>query len=219
MTTRCDYNPNVLPGIALTVVALAVLLYGEGRNIRPLTWIAKLLASTGFLVVAFAAGALTSRYGTIVVAALILSFIGDALLIPQSRGAFRVGLLAFLFAHVAFAAAFVVRDVVAGPTIVALAILAAVGVVVYRWLLPHLSQAMRIAVPAYIVSIVVMAALAIGTALHFSGLIIAVGAIAFAVSDLAVARDRFVARSFMNRLWGLPLYYAAQILLALSVRA
>jgi hypothetical protein len=42
--------------------------------------------------------------------------------------------------------------------------------------------------------------------------------LAFYLSDLAVARDRFVARAFVNRLWGLPLYYAAQILFAVSTR-
>ena len=46
-----------------------------------------------------------------------------------------------------------------------------------------------------------------------------VGAIVFAASDVAVARDRFVARSFVNRAWGLPAYYAAQLVLAWSVNA
>ena len=36
----------------------------------------------------------------------------------------------------------------------------------------------------------------------------------FCLSDLAVTRDRFIARSFWNGAWGLPLYYGAQVLLA-----
>jgi len=43
---------------------------------------------------------------------------------------------------------------------------------------------------------------------------LALGASLFFVSDLAVARDRFVARAFVNRLWGLPAYYIAQLLVA-----
>ena len=43
------------------------------------------------------------------------------------------------------------------------------------------------------------------------------GALGFFVSDLAVARERFVAKSFSNKLWGLPLYYAAQLVLAGTV--
>lgn len=39
----------------------------------------------------------------------------------------------------------------------------------------------------------------------------------FWCSDLAVARDRFIAPGFVNRLWGLPLYYAAQVAFAWSV--
>jgi len=45
----------------------------------------------------------------------------------------------------------------------------------------------------------------------------AVGALAFAVSDVAVARNRFVAPGPMNKAWGLPLYYAAQLAFALSL--
>jgi hypothetical protein len=41
-------------------------------------------------------------------------------------------------------------------------------------------------------------------------------AVAFYISDVSVARDRFVAPGFGNRIWGLPLYYAAQLLFALS---
>ena len=40
-------------------------------------------------------------------------------------------------------------------------------------------------------------------------------AVAFYLSDVSVARDRFVAPGFGNRIWGLPLYYAAQLLFAL----
>jgi uncharacterized membrane protein YhhN len=40
------------------------------------------------------------------------------------------------------------------------------------------------------------------------------GAVLFFVSDVAVARDRFVEPSWKNRAWGLPAYYAGQLLLA-----
>jgi uncharacterized membrane protein YhhN len=47
--------------------------------------------------------------------------------------------------------------------------------------------------------------------------LILIGAVAFYLSDLAVARNRFVAPGVANRLWGLPLYYLAQLMLAWSV--
>ena len=46
---------------------------------------------------------------------------------------------------------------------------------------------------------------------------LALGALAFAASDVSVARERFVAPAFANGAWGLPLYFAAQLVLAGSV--
>jgi hypothetical protein len=43
------------------------------------------------------------------------------------------------------------------------------------------------------------------------------GAILFYLSDLAVARHRFVKAEFLNRGIGLPLYYAGQVLIAMAV--
>jgi hypothetical protein len=48
---------------------------------------------------------------------------------------------------------------------------------------------------------------------------IVAGAFAFYLSDLSVARQRFVVQSLVNRLWGLPLYYVAQLILGYSTRA
>lgn len=44
-----------------------------------------------------------------------------------------------------------------------------------------------------------------------------VAAAAFFVSDLAVARNKFVSPGIVNRLWGLPLYYAANLAFASSL--
>src|SRR5690606_15836297 len=90
------------------------------------------------------------------------------------------------------------------------------AVLVYRWLKPHLEGPMRVAVPIYIVVICGMVALAVGTHVHRSGWMLLAGAFAFFVSDISVARDRFVSPGFDNRAWGLPLYYGAQLLLAAS---
>ena len=46
---------------------------------------------------------------------------------------------------------------------------------------------------------------------------ILIGAVFFYVSDIFVAHQRFVMAHFYNRLFGLPLYYMAQFLLAFSV--
>jgi hypothetical protein len=55
---------------------------------------------------------------------------------------------------------------------------------------------------------------AVGAGLpHFA----AAGAVLFYVSDLAVVRQVFVVPGSADWLWGLPLYYLAQLLLAWSV--
>jgi len=51
------------------------------------------------------------------------------------------------------------------------------------------------------------------------GILLAAGGVLFFASDLAVARERFVARAFSNRVWGLPCYYAAQLLLTFALIA
>ena len=49
------------------------------------------------------------------------------------------------------------------------------------------------------------------------GALVSVAVVLFAGSDVAVARQRFIVQSFANKAWGLPTYYAAQLLLALSI--
>ncbi len=78
---------------------------------------------------------------------------------------------------------------------------------------------MRRPVQAYFAVIAVMATLACGLTAAGGPATVAVGALAFTASDISVARDRFVRPQFLNRAWGLPLYYAAQVLLALSPAA
>jgi hypothetical protein len=54
--------------------------------------------------------------------------------------------------------------------------------------------------------------------LNYTGrLLVFTGAVCFYLSDLFVARDRFLKSEFANRLIGLPMYYVGQFLLAFSV--
>jgi uncharacterized membrane protein YhhN len=92
------------------------------------------------------------------------------------------------------------------------------GVVVLtlRWLHPHLPADMRVPVRVYMLVIAIMVASAIGASLATGEPRFAIGGVAFAASDLSVARERFVRASFANLVWGLPLYYAAQLTLAFA---
>jgi uncharacterized membrane protein YhhN len=220
---------------AATAVLLAVLLVGEQRTAGWRGW-AKAAASAGFIAVAVAAGATDTAYGLWVLVALCLGWVGDVSLVSERRLWFLAGLGAFLVAHLAYIGAFVTLRpdlLVALP--VAAALLAPAAVVA-RWLWPHLDADMRGPVLAYIAVITAMVATAAGTVAgpgltgsSLASLVageplprwawkaaVMTAAVAFYLSDVSVARDRFVAPGFGNRIWGLPLYYGAQLLFALS---
>jgi len=205
---------------AATGLAVVALLFFERMGSRAGVWLAKPLASTAFLAVALDADALATPYGRGILAGLALSWLGDVLLIPRrSPRLFLAGVASFLLGHVAYAIAFVARGIDTGAASVTAVIVFALAALVLRWLSPHVGADMKLAVPTYVLVISLMVIAAVGTYTLLGNAWIPVGAIAFYLSDLSVARDRFVAEEFVNRIWGLPLYYAAQVVLAWSVLA
>ncbi len=206
---------NALGPIVLCAVAVAGLLVAEYRESRRGLWLAKPVASAAFIWLGLASGAPGSGYGGWVLVALLLCWLGDVLLIPRDRPrVFKAGVFAFLLGHVAYSAAFLTRPLdpyglAAGAVIVGVVILT-----VLRWLGKSLPPDMVGPVRTYMLVIGVMSALACGVTAAGGPWAVAVGALAFMASDISVARDRFVRHQFINRAWGLPLYYPAQLLLA-----
>lgn len=196
-------------------VAVAGLLWAERRGSRPGVWLTKPVASLAFVWAGLAGGALDSTYGQLILTGLVLSLLGDVLLIPHERPAvFRAGVFAFLAGHVAYSAAFLTQPL-DGFGLVGGAILLVVVVGgVLRWLAASLPADMAWPVRIYMIVIGAMATLACGVTAAGGPWAIVVGALAFTASDVSVARDRFVQPAFLNRAWGLPLYYGAQLLLA-----
>jgi uncharacterized membrane protein YhhN len=199
----------------LCAVAVAGLLWAERRGSRAGLWVAKPVASLAFIWAGLAAGALETTYGQLVLLGLVLCLLGDLLLIPLERPAvFRAGVFAFLAGHVAYSAAFLTRPISVAGLVAAAVLLALVLGGVLRWLAPSLPKDMAGTVRAYMVVIGLMSALACGVTAAGGPWAVAAGALAFTASDVSVARDRFVRHEFVNRAWGLPLYYAAQLLIA-----
>lgn len=206
-------NPFVI-AMTLTVAALLVC---EGRGLRAGVWLAKPLAALTFVTASLAAGALATVFGRVMLAGFLLCAAGDVLLIPRTRGAFLGGLASFLLGHVAYGAAFAVRGIDPGATALAGAVLALGAVLIGSWLLPHVQPRMQAPVVVYMLVITTMVALAAGTFAARGNPWLLAGAVGFYLSDLAVARDRFIAHGFANRAWGLPLYFYAQLALASTV--
>lgn len=201
-------------GCWLMMTVLVALLLWVHRAARPrLEWLVKPAAAATFVVTGILAGGLETTFGRVLITGLVLAALGDVLLIPKSKRTFLGGLVAFLLGHAAYAVAFVVHGADAAWTLGATAFMVLASVPVLRWLWPHVEGPMRGPVAAYVLVITTMVALAAGAAGH-GGWPLLLGAFAFYLSDLCVARDRFVDKSFTNKAWGLPLYFFAQMVLA-----
>lgn len=206
----------------LAAVSLAVLLfYGQRPQDLRVVWVFKPLTSALFVLAALWRGPGT-RYDWLVVAGLVLSMAGDVSLIRRERNWFLAGLVAFLLGHVAYIMAFGTRAALLVLHPAAMAAFAALSLVVFVRLRPHLGR-MRWPVAAYIVVITLMLMSAWAVVLAPGGRagaawLIACGATLFYVSDLSVARDRFIPGSgFANRATGLTFYYTAQFMLAFTI--
>lgn len=175
----------------------------------------KMIASSGFLAIALAAGASSTGPGRVLLAALVACWWGDYFLTRSGDGAFLYGLAAFLLGHVGFAVYFMGLGLRPAWSVAALALLAPPGAVIYHRLAPHLGT-MQGPVILYMIVISLMVAFAIGARGRGASRLIPLGAVLFYLSDLLVARERFLTSSPWNPTIGLALYYAAQITLAAS---
>lgn len=179
--------------------------------------VAKLLASTAFIATAISAGAFASRYGAVILAGLVFSWFGDAFLLGNSERWFLFGLVSFLLAHVAYTTAFVGAGVDRTWTLAATVPIIFIAVLVLLWLAPLVPDGLIWPVRVYTAVISLMVITAFGTLGAGASPLIVAGACLFFMSDLSVAAMRFADPLFPTYVLGLPLYYAGQLCLALSV--
>jgi uncharacterized membrane protein YhhN len=196
--------------------AVAATLACERRFPRA-EWFFKPLASACFIALALQSGALDNDFGRWLLAGLVLCMAGDVFLIAHHDRTFLAGLASFLLGHLLYVVAFLQLPLSLPALLVSLVPASLLAVLSLRWLRPHLPSHMKVPVLAYIAVISSMLLMAGGTWGSGPGLWVLTGAWGFAVSDLAVARNQFVSPGFSNRLWGLPLYFASQLVLAFSV--
>jgi uncharacterized membrane protein YhhN len=207
-----------LAALLLAVVAflLRAVSYGDVAQV----YVFKPLAT--LLVIALATvdtRAFAHPYRTWVVAGLIASLVGDVLLmLPQDL--FLPGLGAFLVAHLCYLRAFT-RDgrftavLATGVPLVA----AAGGALTLMW---TGLGGLRVPVIAYVTVIVLMAWQALERwrqGSHVGARLAGVGALLFMASDAALGIARFRGVFPGSAVFVLATYYAAQYLIASSVRA
>lgn len=204
-------------GLILTVVSLAIMLIAGYFRVSYLPGIAKCAASVGFLWVAYSAGAFQSTFGIVMFVGLFFSFWGDAFLIGSGNNFFLAGLISFFLAHVAYGIAFAVYSFNPLVSIGAIIVMMPHTIAIYRWLSPHVEQELFAPVVAYMAIITLMVALAAATWGRPAAFFIVIGAVLFYISDLFVARSKFVESGMINGLIGLPVYYGAQLILAYAI--
>ncbi len=207
--------------IILGIILLFGLLYYEKKNDRKPSFIVKSILSLLFVITALLQPHSVPAYYHYLFVGLIFCLIGDVCLALPQKKAFTVGLAAFLVGHIfyifSFSSLIQIDQWISGLFFC----LFGISALIFFWLRPHL-KSMLIPVLLYILVITVMAsgawAVFLKSPFHVfgRGLLLA-GALCFYVSDIFVARDKFIKEEYRNRLLGLPLYYVGQFLLAFSV--
>lgn len=206
-----------LAPLVLSAASVSGLVLSDQLQFRPGRYLCKPLAALAFIWLAVALGAADSSYGRWLLAGLLLCMLGDLLLMPQDERCFLAGLVAFLCGHLLYGVAFLQLGV--SPVGLALSALPCLLLLVltYRWILPRVDPPMKLPVACYMWVITGMLLCASLTLQQPAALLIIAGAWGFALSDLAVARQQFIKDSPLNGLWGTPLYFFSQMLLAASV--
>jgi len=164
--------------------------------------------------------AAVGTYRLFLLAGLVLCLLGDVCLVFRQKKMFLAGLVSFLLGHVFYILAFFQVTRFGMTSCLGAVVIFLAGAGIYIWLRPHLG-AMRPAVFFYsaVISAMLSAAWSVwsDSGLEATGRwMIFGGALCFYISDIFVARDRFLKKDFFNRLLGLPLYYSGQFLLAFS---
>ena len=174
------------------------------------------LASTAFVVMGVASGALCSIYGRWMLLGLVGCWFGDTL---GYQFEFVWGALAFLVGHLFFIAAYWSIGPRPKRVLLGLAVTSVPSLGAVWWLWPHLDGGDFALVMSYLAVITLMVAFAAGVAHVPGGWLIFAGAFMFYISDFFVARWQYIGGGRENSLFCYPLYYNACLLLAYTCAA
>ena len=145
---------------SVCIAAAFGCVIADRKKLQAAAVAAKVTASTCFVLLAFFVGAAETGYGRAIITALLLSWLGDVLLLSQRSPFLLAGIAAFFLAHIGFAIAFAMNKISTPILAVSLTAGVVAGILLLRWLWSYLRGAYRWAVPLYILAIVAMVSLA-----------------------------------------------------------
>ena len=206
--------------LVLSVLAAAsgaIEIAAQYLGPRTIVYIFKPLTMVFIIGIALIRASKRDSYRYLIVAGLCFSLAGDIfLMLPSDQ--FVFGLVSFLVAHILYIGAFRTRPTSLLSILFGLACVA-YGFVMLWFLFPNLGD-MKLPVLIYVAVVLLMAWQALcrwaeersrGAALA------AIGAILFVASDSMIAIDRFNGRFRLAGALIMTTYFAAQLLIALSV--
>jgi len=168
------------------------------------------------VILALQFGALESTYGLIILAGLIACAVGDIFLLSRkSENLFKAGMAAFALGHVFYVIAISKIRIDFTTDITNWAVIFIAGLFALHTV-RKTPKRMQRPVLYYSLIIFLMVLFSLFAPRSAPFIFIPFAAIMFAVSDMFVARDRFIKPNPKNALAITPLYFGAQALFAFS---
>ena len=204
---------------SLTALSAFLAIHAKYNGPPARVYVFKPLTTVLILLTACMADAsLSSPYQRLILLGLLFSLAGDVfLMLPKDR--FLFGLVSFLIAHVIYIGAFTSGSGLS-CTVWIIGIVLAIGIIMAVLLLPYTGR-MKLPVLFYMFIILVMAWQA-WERFHANGrtnsLLAAAGATLFVLSDSLLAWNRFRRPFRSAEAIKLVAYFAAQWLIAISIR-
>ena len=175
--------------------------------------------ATTILILFVALTAPPGKYKILITIGMLFSLMGDIfLMLPSDQ--FLIGLICFLITHICYIVAFL-SDSRFGHPIWPYVLLAAIAIAIFELLSGGINAAMKFPVAIYAAALSFMTAQGIARYLQHISIgskFAAIGAVLFMISDTTLAYDRFVTGFAAAHAIILSTYYAAQFLIARSVR-
>ena len=212
----------IFPVVACFTLCLS--LYAALKDDQRLYFIFKSGTSALFILTAWFAG-LDGNFATLLFLGIVMHAVGDVLIIKkEGKILFLASVGFFLAGHIlyflAFSQFFPLTEI--NPLALSVALFCNMGI--YLMIRGRLGSMLIVPGAIYALAMSLMTASAITVFVQtdlpvLTRSLIVLGALVYNISDYAVLREVFIKKSPFNKLWGLPLYYAAQFTLAFSLLA